>query len=101
MHDYLTLVVSLSLAVSLPNRDKQYKPANPTREKTILVSAVPVPNKLDTRSNLKNPINPQFTAPIITNKSAVVSNALNVYISFLIKSVSLLFANFQKLLLYY
>lgn len=101
MHNYLTLVVSLSLAVSLPNKDKQYKPAKPTREKTILVSAVPVPNKLDTRSNLKNPINPQFTAPIITNKSAVVSNALNVYISFLIKSVSLLFANFQKLLLYY
>jgi hypothetical protein len=99
--DYLTLVVSLSLSVLLPNKDKEYKPAKPTREKMILVSAVSVPNKVDTRSNRKNPINPQFIAPIITNTSAVVSNAFNVYISFLIKSSALLLANFRKLLLYY
>jgi hypothetical protein len=101
--DYLTLVVSLSLSlpVSLPNKDREYKPAKPTKEKMILVSAVPVPNKLDTRSNRKNPINPQFIAPIITNTSAVLSNAFNIYISFLIKSSALLFANSQKLLLYY
>jgi hypothetical protein len=99
--DYLTLVVSLSLPVSLPNKDKEYNPAKPTREKMILVSAVPVPNKVDTRSNRKNPINPQFIAPIITNTSAVVSNAFNVYISFLIKFSVLLLAIFRKLLLYH
>ena len=67
------------LAVNVPGsefakKEIAYKPLIPTRAYIILLNIVIDPNNAATKSNLKKPIKPQFTAPIITKSKAIVSN---------------------------
>ena len=48
-------------------------PANPTKPYTILLMIDISPNRVATRSNPNNPINPQFIAPIMIKTRAILS----------------------------
>ena len=62
------------LARDFAKKEIAYKPLIPTRAYIILLNIVIEPNNAATKSNLKKPIKPQFTAPIITKSKAIVSN---------------------------
>lgn len=75
---------SIELVLSLAKNDIAYNPQIPTIAYITLETADILPNSDATRSKLKKPISPQFTAPIITKISASVSNVFINTHSFLI-----------------
>lgn len=60
----------------MPVKCSIYNPHNPTSAYTTRDSQLISPNKNATRSNRKNPINPQFIAPMIVSVKAVQSKHL-------------------------
>ena len=74
---------------------KEYKPHIPTKIYTNLSIKGQPPNKKLTRLNPKNPINPQFRAPTITNVNAIILIVLFIIISpcVLIMCLSLYFTH--------
>ena len=68
-------------------------PAMPTIAYIVLVSQATLPNKVSTRLKLKNPINPQLIAPIITKVKTIASNVLTVIPPLYIKFFTVLTNN--------
>lgn len=54
-----------------PKKLSEYKPQIPTIAKTTLEKTVALPKRVLTRSKLRNPMSPQFIAPIITKMTAL------------------------------